>query len=129
MKTLDKAVVTTLGTLLASSLSGALLQAQTATTPQAYVVIEFTVKDAEGFKSYGQQAPATVAKYGGKFFVRGARSESLKGDVGKGPYVVLAFDSLEKAKQWAFSSEYAALIPLRDKAADTRAFIVEGARP
>ena len=129
MKALEKTFATALGALVVGAFGVALLQAQTATTPPAYVVIEFTVKDAEGFKNYGQQAPATVAKYGGKFFVRGARSESLKGDVGKGPYVVLAFDSLEKAKQWASSSEYAALIPLRDKAADTRAFIVQGANP
>ena len=129
MKTLEKAFATTLGALFVGALGVTLLQAQAATTPPAYVVIEFTVKDAEGFKSYGQQAPATVAKYGGKFFVRGARSESLKGDAGKGPYVVLVFDSLEKAKQWASSPEYTVLVPLRDKSADTRAFIVEGARP
>ena len=40
--------------------------------------------------------------------------------------MVISFDSAEQARRWANSPEYAALVPLRDQAADTRAFIVEG---
>ena len=103
--------------------------AQTTKAPPAYVVIEFTIKDAEGFRTYSQKAPATVSQYGGKFMVRGPKPESLKGDAPKGPFLVLAFDSADQARKWAASPEYAALLPLRDQAADTRAFIVEGASP
>ena len=115
--------------VLATVVSGGLVQAQTAKAPPAYVVIEFTVKDPDGFRAYAQKAPATVTQYGGKFMVRGPKPEGLKGEVPKGPYMVLAFESAEQARKWASSPEYTAILPLRDQAADTRAFIVEGAMP
>ena len=63
------------------------------------------------------------------FTVRGGKPENLKGNAPEGPFIVLAFDSLELARKWASSPEYTALVPLRDQAADTRAFIMEGAGP
>lgn len=105
------------------------LAAQTSPTPGAYVVIEFAIKDQAKFQDYGQKAPPTVAQYGGKFVVRSAKPEVLKGDAPKGPFLILAFDSLPQAKKWASSPEYSALVPLRDEAADSRVFIVQTASP
>lgn len=114
--------------ILAASLVSNTARAQGAAT--GYVVIEFKIKDPEGFKNYSQRAPATVTQYGGKFVVRGAKPESLKGESPQGgPFLVLSFDSAEQARRWANSPEYTALVPLRDQSADTRAFIVEGALP
>jgi uncharacterized protein (DUF1330 family) len=115
--------------LVASICVHGVAQAQTTKATPAYVVIEFTIKDAEGFRAYSQKAPATVSQYGGKFMVRGPKPESLKGDAPKGPFLVLAFDSADQARKWAASPEYAAILPLRDQPADTRAFIVEGVSP
>lgn len=126
MKTLGR-IALALGGLLAASHYGGSLQAQT--TAPGYVVIEFKVKDAETFRTYGQRAPATVAQYGGKFIVRGAKPEILKGDTPLGPFLVLAFESADQARKWANSPEYTALIPLRDQGAETRAFIIEGTAP
>jgi uncharacterized protein (DUF1330 family) len=127
--------MTGLGNTLAA-LSAALAIALGASAARAqgvapgYVVLEFKIKDAEGFKTYGQRAPATVSQYGGKFVVRGAKPEGLKGDAPQGgPFIVLSFASAEQARRWASSPEYSALVPLRDQAADTRAFIIEGAMP
>jgi uncharacterized protein (DUF1330 family) len=107
------------------ALSGAWAQTQA----PGYVVIEFKIKNAEVFKIYAQQAPETVRKHGGKFAVRPGKAEGLKGDAPQGPFAILAFESAEHARKWANSPEYTALIPLRDKGADTRAFIVEGVAP
>jgi len=52
----------------------------------------------------------------------------LKGDP-PGPFAVVSFGSVEQAKKWASSPEYTALVPLRDRTADTRVFIVEGVAP
>jgi uncharacterized protein (DUF1330 family) len=114
---------------LTAVIAGGFAQAQSAKAPPAYVVIEFTVKDADGFRAYSQKAPATVTQYGGKFMVRGPKPDGLKGDVPKGPFIVLAFESADQARKWASSAEYTALVPLRDQSADTRAFIVEGVAP
>jgi uncharacterized protein (DUF1330 family) len=115
-----------LGALLAALGAGS---AEAQTKAPGYVIIEFKVKDAEAFKTYGQRAPATVTQYGGKFAVRGAKPENLKGEAPQGPFLVLTFESAEQARKWASSPEYTALVPLRDQGADTRAFIVEGASP
>ena len=124
----------TLAVLLGLSISAlgigaAPLEAQSAKPAPAFVVIEFTVKNPDTFRTYAQQAPATIAQYGGKFTVRGAKPESVAGTAPAGPFIVLAFESAEQARKWATSPEYAALVPLRDQSADTRAFIVEGAAP
>ena len=114
------------GGLLAGALGAGAVQPQSAAP--GYVVIEFKVKDAEGFRSYAQQAPQTIAQYGGKFTIRPGKAEVLKGDA-PGPFAVVSFGSVEQAKKWASSPEYTALVPLRDKTADTRVFIVEGVAP
>ena len=126
MKTF-RGILVALGGLVAVALSAGASVAQT--KPPGYVVIEFKVKDAESFRTYGQRAPATVTQYGGKFLVRGAKPENLKGDVPGGPFLVIAFESAEQARKWASSPEYSELIPLRDQGAETRAFIIEGAAP
>jgi uncharacterized protein (DUF1330 family) len=110
-------------------LAATLLHAQAPRATPGYVIAEFTVKDQEAFRDYGQRVPATLNQYGGRFLVRGGKIEKLKGDEPKGPVVVLAFDSVDQARRWASSQEYGALIPTRDKAADARLFIVEGAAP
>lgn len=115
------------GLLAAVSLSASILQAQT--KPPGHVVIEFKIKDADGFKTYSQRAPATVAQYGGKFTIRGGKPENLKGDGPQGPFIMLTFETAEQASKWANSPEYRELVPLRDQAADTRAFIIEGLTP
>ena len=114
------------GGILMGALGTTILHAQTTKPSPAYIVVEFTVEDADLFKDYSQRSPAIIAQYGGKFVVRGGKVEGLKGEAPKGPFVVLAFESAEQAKKLASSPEYTALVPLRDKSADTRAFVVEG---
>jgi len=124
--TLFRGILVAGGGFVAAALNSAPAIAQTI---PGFVVIEFKVKDAESFRTYGQRAPATVTQYGGKFLVRGAKPENLKGDMPQGPFLVLAFESADQARKWANSPEYTALIPLRDQGADTRAFIIEGLGP
>lgn len=115
--------------LIVAPLPAALAQAQTTKSAPAYVVLEFTIKDADGFKEYAQRSPATVTQHGGKFLVRPGKIVSLTGDPPKGAFAVLAFDNVEQAQKWASSPEYTSLVPLRDKSADARIFIVEGVAP
>jgi uncharacterized protein (DUF1330 family) len=115
--------------ILVAALGTTVAQGQTPRGQSAYVVLEFNVKDPEGFKDYAQRAPATVAQYGGKFLVRPGKIVSLAGDAPKGAFAVLAFETAEQAEKWARSPEYTALVPMRDKSSDARVFIVEGVAP
>ena len=93
----------------------------------AYVIAEVDVADPAAYEDYRKQVPATVAKYGGRFIVRGGKVEPLEGGWSPRRLVVLEFPSMEQAQKWYRSSEYAPLIALRQRASRGRLVLVEGA--
>lgn len=129
MKSLKTVTIALVSGVAIGGAGATLLHAQTPKPPPAYVVAEFTVKDQDAFRDYGQKVGATLTPHTGKFLARGGKIEALKGDAPKGPFVILTFDSADQAKKWAASSEYAQVIPVRDKGADSRIFMVEGLAP
>jgi uncharacterized protein (DUF1330 family) len=94
----------------------------------AYLIAEIEVTDAATYEEYRKQVPAVVNKYGGKFLVRGGKSESLEGGWSPKRLVVLEFPSLDQARTFYRSSDYAPLIKLRQKASRGKLVIVEGAQ-
>jgi uncharacterized protein (DUF1330 family) len=92
-----------------------------------YVVAEVEVTDPVVYEEYRKLVPATVAKYGGKFLVRGGAVDSKEGGWQPKRLVVLEFASLEQAKKWYHSPEYAPALALRTKAARSKVVLVEGA--
>jgi uncharacterized protein (DUF1330 family) len=93
----------------------------------AYVIGEIEVTDPAVYEEYRKQVPAVVAKYGGRFIVRGGRVEPLEGGWSPKRFVALEFPSMEQALKWYRSEEYAPLIRLRQKASRGKLIIVEGA--
>jgi uncharacterized protein (DUF1330 family) len=120
--------------LLLALLVGALIGVGGATAIHArqmkmmpgYVVAEVEVTDPATFKQYSDKAPGTIAQYGGHYVIRGGKNTSLEGDAPK-RFVVIQFESVEKAKAWEDSPEYSAIKPIRHKSAKSRVFIIEGA--
>jgi uncharacterized protein (DUF1330 family) len=93
----------------------------------AYVMAEVTITDPQGFERYRQMVPPTVAQYGGRFVVRGGKTETLEGTWDPARLVVLEFDSVERARAWWASEEYREAKELRQRTARTNLLIVEGA--
>jgi uncharacterized protein (DUF1330 family) len=93
----------------------------------AYVIAEVNVTDAKLYDEYRKRVPATVEKYGGRFAVRGGAVESKEGGWAPRRIVVLEFPSMEKARAWYHSPEYAPALALRLKAANAKLILVEGA--
>ncbi len=91
-----------------------------------YIVAEVDVTDPATYKQYGDKVPATIAAFGGRYLIRGGMVDSLEGDPPK-RFVVIQFDSFEKAKAWESSQAYEAIKPIRHRSAKSRVFIVEGA--
>jgi len=92
----------------------------------AYVITEIDVTDPAGYEEYKKMGPPTVAAYGGKFVVRGGRTEVLEGKRDSGRIVILQFDSLERAKEWWSSKEYGPAKQVRQRTARTNMIVVEG---
>ena len=93
----------------------------------AYLIANVDVQDAATFEEYRKQVPATIAKHGGRYLVRGGRVERVEGTWNPKRLVVLEFPSMEQARQWYDSEEYRGPKALRMKCTVTDAIFVEGA--
>ena len=92
----------------------------------AYYIADVDVHDPEEYEAYRQGVPASLEPYGGRFVVRGGAFEVLEGDWTPTRLVVLEFPSVERARAWYESEEYAPLLALRQRVATSRAMVVEG---
>jgi len=92
----------------------------------AYIVVDVTIHNAENYEGYKKLTPASLVPYNGKFIVRGGKTETLEGDWQPGRFVILEFPSVEKAKQWWSSEEYAPAKALRQANAETQMILVDG---
>jgi uncharacterized protein (DUF1330 family) len=92
----------------------------------AYVIVEIDVTDPIGYEEYKKQAGATVAQHGGKYIVRGGKTEVLEGDWKPKRMVVLQFESMQCAKEWLNCEEYREPRKMRHRTAKTNMILVEG---
>ena len=92
----------------------------------AYVIADLEVKNSPALENYRAKVPGTIAKYGGRFLVRGGAHEVVEGSWNPTRMVVLEFPSMDALKRWYSSPEYQPLIAERKAAAATDLIIVEG---
>ena len=92
----------------------------------AYLIAKVKVTDPEQYKEYTKLTPAAIAKYGGRFLVRGGESVTLEGPQEERRIVVIEFDTMEKAKQFWYSAEYEEAKAKRKNAAEGSFVLVEG---
>ena len=112
------------GGLGAAALEGLHAQARA----PAYVVVYInSIKDADGFKTgvVDKASPAALAAAGGRYVIR---SQTVTGLDGAPPqrFVVIAFDSVEKALAWNNSAATREINAVRIKTTDSSSFVVEG---
>jgi uncharacterized protein (DUF1330 family) len=94
----------------------------------AYLLGEITVKDADTYRGYSAKVDAVLAKFGGKFLVRGGATQSLEG----APFsriVVIEFPTMDAAKRFYNAPEYQTILAIRLAASDGRLTLVEGFAP
>jgi uncharacterized protein (DUF1330 family) len=92
----------------------------------AYLVSDVSVKDAEAFQTYRTRAAVSIAKYGGRYLVRGGAIEPLEGNWTPRTLIVVEFPDLERARAWYGSPEYASALEFRDKALSRNLILVDG---
>jgi uncharacterized protein (DUF1330 family) len=91
-----------------------------------YVIAQVEITDPETFKEYQEQVPPTIARYAGEYLVRGGSVEVREGQFPDRRLVVLRFPSVERAREWHDSPEYAGPRALRERSANTNLVIAEG---
>jgi uncharacterized protein (DUF1330 family) len=92
----------------------------------AFVIVDIAVTDPLRYEEYRRLATPTVAEHGGRFLVRGGRTETLEGSWRPRRFVVLEFPSAAAARAWWSSPGYAAAKGLRQASARTQMILVEG---
>jgi uncharacterized protein (DUF1330 family) len=92
----------------------------------AYILCEIEVTDAERYEAYKALAPAAIARYGGRYLVRGGETVTLEGDWQPARVVVLEFPSLDAARTFHDSPEYRAAREQRKGAARMNMVAVAG---
>ncbi len=116
-------------TLIAVSLCLAYASPVRAAAAKAHVIEEIQVTDAAKYKEYVDQAPATIAAFGGAFAVRGGAVDVVAGAPPTGRVVVLEFPSMVQAKAWHESPAYQKIVPIRNASSTSRVYIAEGVAP
>jgi uncharacterized protein (DUF1330 family) len=93
----------------------------------AYVISEVKILDEEGASRYRTLAEQSIARYGGRYLVRAGAVEALEATWPPDrALIVVEFPSMERAREWYASPEYAEALAVRQVALDRRLLIAEG---
>lgn len=92
----------------------------------AYMIAQVDVTEPEKFEAYRALVPDTLAKYGGKYIVRGGETAVLEGEMPFQRIVVIEFPDLDAIKRWHASEEYAGPLAMRQASANSVLIGIEG---
>lgn len=93
----------------------------------AYCLFEnLEVIDAAKLEEYKRLVPPIVARYGGTYVARGGAVELLEGAWTPTFPVMIEFPTIEAARAWYTSAEYAPLKAMRLASLRSNAVLVEG---
>jgi uncharacterized protein (DUF1330 family) len=92
----------------------------------AYLIAHATVTDPDAYETYKRLAQAAIARYGGRYVVRGGTTTILEGNWKPSRLVVVEFPSLAAAEAFYDSPEYREARQARTGAAEMDLVAVEG---
>ncbi len=95
----------------------------------AYLIANIEVHDLAGFEEYRQKVEPVIAKFGGRYLVRGGEQRHLEGRLPLHRLVILEFSSVEQAQLFYDSAEYQPLLKLRLASTTSEAVLVAGYSP
>lgn len=92
----------------------------------AFVFVRVTIHDPVRYAEYMKRTPSIISQYRGKFVVRGGETILMEGHAEAGRLVLIEFPTLEDAKAFYNSPEYAEAKQYRIGAADFHLTILDG---
>ncbi len=95
----------------------------------AYVISDTEIVDRALGERYRNLAQKSIAKYGGRYIVRGGAVDPVEGGWQPKLFVIVEFPSMARAREWYRSPEYAEALKLRQTALRRRLIFVEGVPP
>jgi uncharacterized protein (DUF1330 family) len=93
--------------------------------PPVYSVTEIDIADQAAYATYVPKTQAAIKAAGGKILAAGGIT-AIEGEPPKPRVVIQQWDSLEKLQAYRNSAAFKDLLPIREKVAKFRSFVVEG---
>lgn len=97
------------------------------TEMRTYMIVTAKIKDRDAFiNGYGKAAGALVAKFGGRYVLRGPGATLLEGQWGDGASMVISeWPDRDTVQRFWDSPEYMAAKALRDGIADVQVLVID----
>jgi uncharacterized protein (DUF1330 family) len=95
----------------------------------AYLVAHIEVHDPVQFEEYRTRVVPVIEAFGGRYLVRGGALETLEGVEQRRRLVVIEFPSMDAARGFYRSSDYAPVLQRRLDSATSDIVLVEGWMP
>jgi uncharacterized protein (DUF1330 family) len=93
----------------------------------AYVISEVEILDEREADRYRVLASKTIAQYGGRYIVRGGPVQLVEGERDdRRQFVIVEFPSLDRARTWYRSPEYAEALKIRKTVLDRTLVFIDG---
>jgi uncharacterized protein (DUF1330 family) len=94
----------------------------------AYVISDLEPRDEALLAEYRRLAQESIARHGGRYLARGGEVVHVEGGWTPRQIVIVEFPSMEAAKGWYGSPDYAKALAVRHRGAlERRLIFVEGA--
>ena len=93
----------------------------------AYVLVDTKISNNENYEVYKSKAKPIAEKFGGKYLTRGGEMDVVQSDLWSPTRLVLVeFPSIEKARAFHSSEDYADVKKIRIENAESTLVILEG---
>ena len=92
----------------------------------AYVISDVEPRDPDLIDRYRSLAKASIEKYGGRYIVRSGDVEPVEGGWKPRHIVIVEFPSMDRAREWYRSEDYAEALSVREQALSRRLIFVDG---
>jgi len=93
---------------------------------KGYLIANIEVHDQQAFEEYRGKVAPLIARFGGRYLVRGGKLHALEGDLGLKRLVILEFPSLADAERFYDSPEYRPVLELRSASTTSQVVLAEG---
>jgi uncharacterized protein (DUF1330 family) len=95
----------------------------------AYVISDVAIVDPIHVETYRTLASAAIERYGGRYLARGGEVQTVEGDWTPERVIIVEFPSMDRARAWYHSPEYAEALKVRQHALNRRLIFVDGMPP
>lgn len=93
---------------------------------KGYLIANLDVQDQPTFQRYREEVMPLIARYGGRYIVRGGEVQEVEGHLGLKRLIVLEFPSLDAARAFYDSPEYQPVKAIRLQSAHSDVALVAG---